>query len=130
MSSIRLAACAALATAALVVPATASAKDEAATAAAIGTQPAASIAAADLHAQLALVQTQRLNALQQQLAQLAQQTTTLNQQIKDANARGDKLTVEKLTQQSQLSMLRVQGVLNKQNAAFALIGDVGAKLEI
>jgi hypothetical protein len=45
MSSIGLAACAALATAALVVPATASAKDEAATAAAIGTQPAASTAA-------------------------------------------------------------------------------------
>jgi hypothetical protein len=128
MSSIRLAACAALATAALVVPATASAKDEAATAAAIGTQPAASTAPATLSAQLALLQPQRLNALPQAVAKLAQETSTLNQQVKDASARGDVLTVQKLTEQSQLNMLRAQGLMSKQNAALDQIKNVSAEL--
>jgi hypothetical protein len=49
-----------------------------------------------------------MNALQQEMS-------TLNQQIKDANARGDLLTVQKLTEQAQVTMIDLQRLAQQSN---------------
>jgi hypothetical protein len=91
-------------------------KDEAATAAAIGTQPAALTAAA--------------SGVCGALPTVSQELAALYRQIKDANARGDRPTVEKLTEQSQLMMLKVQQANQKCSEANDLVTSVLAKQAI
>ncbi len=103
MPSIRLTAVAAVATLALAVPATASAKDEAATAAAVGAAPSVPALGGCSPSQASV-----------------QELATLQQQIKDANARRDFRTVDELTARSQLLMMKIHDLNERCTRAISM----------
>jgi hypothetical protein len=63
------------------------------------------------------------------LPTVSQELAALNQQIKDANARGDRATVERLTEQSQLMMLKVQQANQKCSEANNLVTNMLHKFQ-